>query len=209
MAPHADEPDASRAELPRSDSIQSSEPEAPPAIESQSPLESQVPPSVVATPSDVGAAPWEDVEWWQPTWADAVRYVGWRWVLLSPALLVLGLLGLGIWRASYLQLFWAGGAHLTVFMIAVAVSMAGYVIRKATRARRDPFCIHCGYNLSGLPDDHRCPECGRPYNFRLIDEYRRDPLWFKERWKLLHHLPASSAPFDAGKVRRKRSRDGT
>ena len=25
-------------------------------------------------------------------------------------------------------------------------------------------CLHCDYSLSGLPAQHRCPECGRPYD---------------------------------------------
>ena len=28
--------------------------------------------------------------------------------------------------------------------------------------REDHACVGCGYNLRGLPFDHRCPECGKP-----------------------------------------------
>lgn len=24
-------------------------------------------------------------------------------------------------------------------------------------------CLECGFHLAGLPDQHRCPECGRPF----------------------------------------------
>jgi hypothetical protein len=44
---------------------------------------------------------------------------------------------------------------------------------------------------------------------KLIDEYRRDPHWFIQRYK--HHKinPTADEPFSAGPVRRKKSRDGT
>ena len=41
-------------------------------------------------------------------------------------------------------------------------------------------CPSCGYSLVGLPDEHRCPECGL--------EYERDSLVFTEPrriWKVL------------------------
>ena len=54
------------------------------------------------------------------------------------------------------------------------ISLAGYGLRRAAQARREPFCIFCGYNLTGLPDHYRCPECGRPYTWQMIEEYRAD-----------------------------------
>ena len=29
-------------------------------------------------------------------------------------------------------------------------------------------CLQCGYSLKGLPDKHRCPECGEPYNIAVV-----------------------------------------
>ena len=83
------------------------------------------------------------------------------------------------------------------------------MLRTAVRQRPDPFCIHCGYSLTGLPDGHRCPECGRTFSFRVIEEYRRDSHWFIQRYKMRHDLPVAEVPFAAGEVRRARSRDGT
>lgn len=36
-------------------------------------------------------------------------------------------------------------------------------------------CIHCRYELTGLPDYHTCPECGRQYSAPEIDAYYDDP----------------------------------
>jgi hypothetical protein len=40
---------------------------------------------------------------------------------------------------------------------------------------RPRVCIHCRYELTGLPDFYTCPECGRPYCFVDIDAYFDDP----------------------------------
>ncbi len=166
-----------------------------------------LPPEVVATPHQVHRSVGDDVQWWRPSWRDGWQFVGWRWVFLLPTvLLVVSLFPpmIRLW-APFLAL----GLKLAIFMVAVALTLAGYVFRRAARARTEPFCIFCGYNLSGLPDHYRCPECGRPYTWRLIAEYRRDPQWFIERYRALRKLPPSDQPFTAGAVRRRRSRDGT
>lgn len=172
------------------------------------PLEARLPPSIVATPSELRAGPDDEIRWWRPSWQDAVQFVGWRWMFLAPAgvllAMLLGAIFFQRWRLALVIV----GAKLLVFTGAVAVSLAAWVFRRAAQARKEPFCIHCGYNLTGLPDNYRCPECGRPYNWRVIEEYRRDPQWFIERWKMHRELPNSSAPFEAGKITRK-STDGT
>ncbi len=172
------------------------------------PLEEQIPPTVMATPSHVQEMPGQDVTWWRPSWSDTWRYVGYRWIFLLPAV---GLIILAVPLLRWPTVFgalWFAELKLLVFAIAIALSLAGYVIRRAARARKEPFCIYCGYNLTGLPDDYRCPECGRPYTWRLIAEYRRDPQWFIERYRAHRQLPPAEKPFEAGPVRR-RSRDGT
>lgn len=176
-------------------------------------LEVQLPPSVVATPSDLRVDPHERLAWWTPGWHDAVKHVGYRWVFLVPALGLLLLLAAGVLVPGLGVVLLVLEFKLFGAVAAIAVSLAGYVIRRAVKARQEPFCIHCGYNLTGLPDDYRCPECGRPYTWRLIAEYRRDPHWFVERYKAHQKLPPREAGFAAGPPAgpggRKRRRDGT
>lgn len=174
------------------------------------PLEARPPPAMHATPGDLPARRDEPMVWWKPSWRDGARFVGYRWIFLTPALLLIAFFvgGLFFWPIRGPLLF--VGAKLAIFVVTVTVSLAGWVFGRATKARSEPFCIHCGYNLSGLPDNHRCPECGRPYSWRTIDEYRRDPKWFIERWEMRKFQPPPSTPFEAGSaLPRERSRDGT
>lgn len=172
---------------------------------------------MVATPADVRPGPDPEIRWWRPSMHDVVRAVGWRWWLLAPALLViLAILASGVTGLFGPRFLAFSVPHLALelkvglFAGGVALSCVLYVIRTAIRARREPFCVFCGYNLSNLPDNYRCPECGRPYTWKLIDEYRRDPDWFIERWKRHPEHHAESAPIDAGPARREQhSRDGT
>jgi hypothetical protein len=43
----------------------------------------------------------------------------------------------------------------------------------------DMLCVHCGYNVRGLPVDGRCPECGTPVSWSLRGDLLRhaDPEW--------------------------------
>jgi predicted RNA-binding Zn-ribbon protein involved in translation (DUF1610 family) len=94
-------------------------------------------------------------------------------------------------------------------MVAIPVVISLSAMGSAMRARPDPFCIHCGYSLQGLPDHYPCPECGRPNCLRLIDEYRQDPAWFIARCKSRLVHPSTHAPFTAGPIQsRRKSRDG-
>jgi len=129
--------------------------------------------------------------------------------MLVPAVVLLAGLAMLPWRPQFLQLLFWGGGKLLLLSVGGAIGMAGTAIRAVVRQRKEPFCIHCGYTLLGLPDHHICPECGRPYSLRLIDEYRRDPHWFVQRYKAHRILPNADEPFLARPSTKPKSRDGT
>lgn len=155
-----------------------------------------VPPDPEAGVSEVPNDPTRPMEWWRPGWSELRGHFGWRWILLLPLAISLAMIVLAILRPRWVV--FAGAAFkFILFSGAVAISLTAYVFRRAAQVRQEPFCIHCGYNLTGLPDEHRCPDCGRPYNWRVIAEYRRDPQWFVERWYAVHKLPKPATPFAA------------
>jgi hypothetical protein len=182
--------------------------------DSARPIEARLPAEAGASPTellpahvDAGAEP----AWYLPGLAETARLLGWRWVYFVPAV---GLLVLVFWIPArpYLFQFLVPYWKLWIIAVAVPTGVAINAAKHVIRSRKEPFCIHCGYGLSGLPDGHTCPECGRGYSHRIIDEYRRDPHWFIKRYRLAASLPKPDAPFEARVVsgaRRKRSRDGT
>ncbi len=170
--------------------------------------DSAIPEVVTASPSQMPGDPVEEPPWWKPTLGDSLRQLGWRWIFLLPAALVL----VAVVASFFIRDLWvflAINFKLIILAGGIAFGLAAKGLREAVRMRNEPFCIHCGYNLTGLPDGHRCPECGRSYSWAIIAEYRRDPLWFIQRWRERHKLPEVQAPFEAGAVRSPRRRDGT
>lgn len=167
-----------------------------------------VPSAIHASPSDMPGDPVEEPTWWRPSLAESLRQLGWRWVFMMPvALIVVAVVAALFIPGIALYLF--ASVKLILFAGGIAVSLAAHGLRQVVRGRSEPFCIHCGYNLTGLPDKHGCPECGRPYSWSVIAEYRKDPQWFIQRWRERRKLPETQEPFAAGAVRSARRPDGT
>lgn len=169
-----------------------------------------VPPTPVASPVDlVHLSFGGDVPFWKPTWADIFKQLGWRWLLIFfPVLFLLALfLMIPLWPESIQFLLF--GWKVIVIVVALCLGLIGKAIKNAISLRKEPFCIHCGYDLTGLSDGHTCPECGRQFWFNVIEEYRRAPNWFIQRYRMRDLTRPTDVPFAAGKVRRKKSRDGT
>lgn len=158
--------------------------------------------------SDIPPDPDGSLPWWKPTWRDIAQRLGWRWLYLIPILLLLLVLTWALFaRFWFLNVLFYGG-KLWLWLGAGAVGAVAHAMRQATQARQEPFCIHCGYSLAGLPDQHICPECGRPYSFELIRQYQNDPKWFAQRWEMRGTNPIN-ARFEAGKTLGGKSSDGT
>src|SRR5262245_33824558 len=176
--------------------------------DSRLPLIERIPPPSVASPSDLRPRDAANVRWYRPTFAQAAWLLGWRWVYFVPAGLLLLLVAFASWHVWLLQLvllWWKVMVIVVILPTTYAINLA----RPALRSRQEPFCIHCGYDLTGLGDNHVCPECGEPYTFRVIEEYKRDPEWFIKRYQMQQGLPPKELPFAAKASTRPRSRDGT
>jgi hypothetical protein len=180
----------------------------PPDNRGAHPIDIVPPPTTPLTIDTENPVYGDDVPFWRPGLTDTMKHLGWRWIMFLPAIaILLAIIGLP-WYGFTPVLFWGGG-KLLIFSIGLAITTTGGAIKSAMKQRKDPFCIHCGYDLIGLPDGHLCPECGRPFALKLIDEYRRDPHWFAQRYKHRKDRPLADDPFIAGTVVRKKSRDGT
>lgn len=174
-----------------------------------------VPPAVHASAVDLAAMLDTDADkpemWWTPGPGDIARTLGWWWVpvIIGGALVVTavtftfmaGVLGVGAWVAEI---------KLIALLVGAGLSLAGFKMKRIVHARKDLFCIHCGYSLDSLPDPGVCPECGRAYTGGIIREYRKDPEFFKERYRTLRAgQHARHGHFEAGPVKGLRSDDGT
>jgi len=53
-----------------------------------------------------------------------------------------------------------GGLHL---LIGLYLFLGGRLIVDRIIPSNRPYCAECGYDLTGLPSDGLCPECGQPF----------------------------------------------
>ena len=138
--------------------------------------------------------------WYLPTWFERLTLMKWRVLYFVPVVLMLPLVCLFPW----LLLFWW---KILIIAVGVPISAAIRAAKNAIHLRKEPFCIHCGYDLTNLPDGHMCPECGLQFFLTEIDDYRRDPHWFIKRRQ--HYHPNPGGAIDAGPRRSRKPLDGT
>jgi hypothetical protein len=172
----------------------------------------QVPQEPVASPAHLPTHPQEnaaDLPWYKPSFGESLMLLGWRWIYFLPAAGIVVLLIIFLPMRPLLIFQMLAWWKLLLIAIAVPLGIAMKAAKNTVAMRKEPFCIHCGYDLTGLPDGHNCPECGRPFNLAIVNEYRRDPDWFIQRYNQRHMVPTRDVPFAAGAVRSRRSRDGT
>jgi hypothetical protein len=121
--------------------------------------------------------------WWRPGFLQSLRFIWW---ILLPVVLIGSIPMLlafvpGDPAAHHMAII--GALKIVMMILILPYLLSGYVFSRVTKSREEPFCIHCGHTLTGLPDHHRCPECGRRFSFALVDAYRRDPDGFVNQWK--------------------------
>lgn len=79
-----------------------------------------------------------------------------------------------VWRVHRL--------HVVVFALAcvfLAALLHAIRMRRHLRSIDYAACLECGYELKGLPAEHLCPECGRPFRLPAV----RATWQYFSRWR--------------------------
>lgn len=61
-----------------------------------------------------------------------------------------------------------GGVLVICFLILWWSRKEITALTREAEANDCRLCLRCGYCLTGLPDQHRCPECGTPYEIEQV-----------------------------------------
>ena len=110
--------------------------------------------------------------WWRPPWGLLLRHAGWWWIpLVGPPMIGIASLMIAILGGQpYSPLGWIGIRILTIWIIVPLIARANLNL-KVMRLRADPYCLHCGYTLTGLLAQVGRPGLVRDLAGRLISEF--------------------------------------
>ncbi len=78
------------------------------------------------------------------------------------------------WRIRRLEIVLAALGCVVLAAVIHAIRF-----RRRLRAIEYAACLNCGYELSGLPSPHVCPECGRPFHIHTV----RATWRYYTRWR--------------------------
>jgi len=127
---------------------------------------------------------------YRPPLPEVIRHMEWGWIvvpMLAAACLAMTVTGLLLGR-YHIEMTILGG-QLLFLVLAVPLFFWENLRDRLIRLRTDPFCIHCGWTLAGLPEEGRCPECGEPYRLNVVEMFRQDPQWVIAYWKFAGKAP--------------------
>lgn len=85
------------------------------------------------------------------------------------------------WLVKYGEYFVGGTFFATGIWVLWAMTRAVGAARLVTPIVRPPMCEHCGYNLTTMPMDARCPECGTLVRESLGPGVRPGAIWERRR----------------------------
>lgn len=91
------------------------------------------------------------------------------WLLTASNIGFLALAWMGIVKPSEPMQSWHWIVPpLTVLAFVTGPRVVNSQLRRKVREAGGRVCDQCSYSLRGLPDDSRCPECGRPYRYETM-----------------------------------------
>src|SRR5690348_1089431 len=102
----------------------------------------EIPSESLGAAVEVAPGPGVEDVWWKPGWNDLFRAVGWRWILVVPAVVVVGLCGLAVMNSRYVGGLLVLAVKGIVWAVAILIALLADVVRRVTSARTEPFCIH-------------------------------------------------------------------
>lgn len=85
------------------------------------------------------------------------------------------------WYIEYPQILGSNAIFASIAWVLWALLRGVGAHRRTPRVERPPACESCGYNLTGMDLDSRCPECGEPVAASLGPDARRGTVWQRRR----------------------------